>query len=98
MTAAEKKLRLLSVTKSPVAGKKWQAKFSDGKHVSFGATGYEDYTQHHDEERKKNYISRHRSSESWTDPQTPGCLSRYILWEMTSMRAAVAAYKRRFSL
>lgn len=28
--------------------KKWKAIFSDGTSTSFGATGYEDYTTHHD--------------------------------------------------
>jgi hypothetical protein len=35
--------------KSTVKGKKFDAFFEDGKKVSFGAQGYEDYTMHHDE-------------------------------------------------
>jgi hypothetical protein len=92
------KLRLLSVTRSQREGKKWVAAFSDGKHIHFGASGYQDYTQHKDPERRKAYIERHRADEDWKDPQTPGCLSRYILWEHTSKEAAVAAFKRRFGL
>jgi hypothetical protein len=92
------KLRLVSVTPSSRPGKKWEAKFSDGKVVHFGATGYEDYTQHKDPARRDQYLTRHRSSEHWNDPQTPGCLSRYILWEKTSKNAAVSAFKKRFDL
>ena len=36
----------------------------DGKKIYFGAVGYEDFTTgHHDEKRKKQYISRHRANE-----------------------------------
>jgi Family of unknown function (DUF5754) len=93
------KLRLVSVTPSFfTSGKKLEAKFSDGKVVHFGATGYEDYTMHKDPERRERYLTRHRDSEHWNDPQTPGCLSRYILWEKTSRSAAVSAFKKRFNL
>ena len=78
---------------------KWVAVFADGKRVSFGAVGYKDYTQHHDKLRRANYLSRHRSSESWNDPRTAGALSRWILWgDSTSLEANLRAFKRRFSL
>jgi hypothetical protein len=34
----------------------YDATFSDGSVVSFGAAGYSDFTQHKDEARKQNYI------------------------------------------
>lgn len=78
---------------------KWVAVFADGKRVPFGAVGYKDYTQHHDKLRRANYLSRHRSSESWNDPKTAGSLSRWILWgDSTSLEANLRAFKRRFSL
>jgi Family of unknown function (DUF5754) len=78
---------------------KWIAEFADGTRVPFGAVGYKDYTQHHDKLRRANYLSRHRSSESWSNPKTAGSLSRWILWgDSTSLQANLQAFKRRFSL
>ena len=78
---------------------KWVAVFADGKRVPFGAVGYQDYTQHHNPLRRANYLSRHRSRESWSNPRTAGSLSRYILWgDSTSLQANLKAFKRRFSL
>ena len=78
---------------------KWVAVFEDGKRVSFGAKGYQDYTQHGDKLRRANYLSRHKTGESWSNPKTAGALSRWILWgDSTSLDANVKAFKRRFSL
>jgi len=91
-------MKLLSIIKSPLSGKKWRAKFSDGSHTDFGASGYEDYTQHKDEDRKKSYVARHRKNENWNDPKSAGALSRWILWNLPSFDASVRDYKRRFGL
>jgi len=71
--------------KSDNKGKKYDAIFTHEKTgkkktVSFGADGYEDFTQHHDKERRANYLSRHKTNEDWNDCDTAGALSRYILW------------------
>jgi hypothetical protein len=83
---------------SPRAGKKWRAEFDDGTHTDFGATGYEDYTQHKDAARKERYLERHRRNENWSDYKSAGALSRWILWNKPSLRASLADYKRRFGL
>ena len=92
--------KLVSVKRSRNPQKKYDAlfKYPDGhtKTVSFGATGYEDYTMHHDKERRRRYIERHSRREPFTDPTKPGTLSRYILWETPTVRSGVSAYKRRF--
>jgi hypothetical protein len=78
---------------------KWIAEFSDGTRVSFGAKGYQDYTQHKDPLRRANYLSRHRTTENWRNPKTAGALSRWILWgDSTSLEANLKAFRRRFSL
>lgn len=80
---------------------KWVGVFTDEtthRRVPFGAKGYEDYTQHKNPLRRANYLSRHRSREDWNDPMTAGALSRWILWESTSLHEAVRKFKRRFSL
>ena len=53
-------MKTVTITRSDRDGKKWKAVFSDGGTIHFGAEGYQDYTQHKDPNRKKNYLSRHR--------------------------------------
>ena len=52
------------------------------KWVHFGAMGYEDYTLHNDDERRKNYLKRSANIRgNWKDdPYSPNNLSRNILW------------------
>jgi hypothetical protein len=89
----------MELIKSPVAGKKWRAVFADGTHTDFGASGYMDYTQHHDKLRRANYLSRHRTNEDWNDYKSAGALSRWLLWgESTDLQTNLRAFRRRFSL
>ena len=78
------------IKKSAKPGKKYDAIFNGTKTISFGASGYEDYTMHHDEKRKQNYIKRH-SNEDWgkSNLESAAFLSRYILWEKPSLRQAI---------
>ena len=62
---------------------KWVVKSChDGeeKIVRYGRRGYEDYTMHHDEKRKQQYIIRHQKRENWNDPNLAGYWSRWLLW------------------
>lgn len=99
-----RKLRLLSIDRSQSRGKKYRALFQDEstgrtRTVHFGATGYEDYTTHRDPERKARYLTRHgRGREDWSNPTTPGSLSRWILWNKPTLEESVRDFKRRFGL
>jgi len=98
---SRKGLKLLSIKRSPKKDKKYMATFSRNgriKKVHFGARGMSDYTKHKDSARKSRYIQRHRKRENWSDPTSPGALSRYILWGKPSFRESVNAYKRKFHL
>ena len=96
------KLKLLRIEKSHDSKHKYQAVFmgKNGreKTVKFGAKGYDDYTTHHDEKRKELYLERHHGRESWSDPQTPGSLSRWILWNKKSVEEGERDFRRRFHL
>jgi len=84
---------------SPLKGKKWRAVFNDGTHTDFGAIGYEDYTTFPAEIREKRktlYLNRHRKNENWNDPKSAGALSRWILWNETTIAESLRDYKRRF--
>ncbi len=68
------------------------------KTIHFGSAGMSDFTKNKDEARKKRYLDRHRKRENWTVPDTAGSLSRWILWNKTSLRASISDYKKRFNL
>lgn len=99
-----KTLKLKSVRPSRKPEKKYDAVFITDKGrekvVSFGAAGMSDYTKHKDKTRRARYLKRHAGmGESWSKPDTPGALSRWILWgPSTSFRESVKTFKRRFRL
>ena len=92
---------LVKITKSSRSDKKMMAIFEDceskrTKTIHFGANGMSDYTIHKDPERKKRYINRHSKKENWNNPVSAGALSRWILWNKTSLRASIQDYKKKF--
>ena len=84
---------------------KMKATFTDAsgdtKTTQFGYKGMSDFTKHKDEGRRSSYLARHGSkgqNQNWKDPTTAGALSRYVLWEKTSLPGAKSAFKKRFNL
>jgi hypothetical protein len=78
---------------------KWKAVFDDGTHTQFGYRGYEDYTQHHDKERRRLYRLRHEKDLATNNPRRPGYLSYYLLWgDSTNLATNLKDYKRRFKM
>jgi hypothetical protein len=97
------KLRLKTIRKSHRKEKKFDAVFlkPDGKEkvVSFGARGMSDYTKHKDKTRKQRYLKRHSGmGEHWNQPDTPGALAKWILWNKPSFNASKRDFIRRFHL
>lgn len=93
----------VKISKSSQDGKKYTAIFYDEnkkkiKTTHFGATGYEDYTTHGDEERKKRYLDRHRNTENWADYKSAGSLSRHLLWAEPTFEASYKKYLSKFKL
>jgi hypothetical protein len=90
------------ISKSDSKGKKMKAEFYERdkriKTTHFGASGMSDYTIHKDPQRKERYLERHRKNENWQDYKTAGSLSRYILWNLPTLSASIADYKKRFNL
>jgi hypothetical protein len=78
-------------------GCKWMAT-AGNRTVHFGASGYEDYTLHKDPDRRRLYIQRHKRREDWTQSGllTAGWLSRWLLWERPTLRAAIAAANKMY--
>jgi hypothetical protein len=95
-------MRFKTLRRSRNPEKKWDAVFEkEGKEkvVSFGAKGYSDFTKHKNVTRKARYIKRHSGmGEHWNKPDTPGALSRWILWNKPSLKGSLRDFKKRFSL
>jgi hypothetical protein len=77
---------------------KWTATFPNGKRVSFGASGYEDYTTHHDAERMNRYLKRHKTTENWNDPYTAGYWARWLLWNKPTLTEAIKDIEKRLKM
>ena len=90
------------IKKSTNLKKKLMAVFTyeDGKTktIHFGAAGMSDYTKNKDPERKKAYLERHKKNENWLKYDSAGALSRWILWDKTSLKDSINSYKKRFNL
>lgn len=102
--------RTVRISKSTRPGKKLMALFSyaDGrkKTVHFGCASCGDYIRWSKvdkslgDRRRRAYIARHgarKSRENWNDLESPGALSRWILWEKRTLPSAIASYERRLS-
>ena len=109
------KIKLLKIIPSRKSGKKYDAYFlldnEKEKVVSFGASGYRDYTLINDKNSKwylpkildrnvtqASYLRRHRSNENWNNPLSPGALSRWILWNKKTLSGSIKHFKNKFKL
>lgn len=95
-------IRFLGITKSDRPEKKYYAEFeSEGRvrRTYFGAAGMKDFTSFSPverEERKRRYLARHKTSENWSNPESAGALSRWILWNKPTVSESLRDYKKRF--
>ena len=98
----EKKKFVKVVISPSQRDKKFKAVLTDAngdtKTLHFGAKGMSDYTIHKDNSRKDRYLARHKKNENWNVPDTPGSLSRWILWNKPNFKDSVKDYKQRFKL
>ena len=91
----------VTITKSKKKDKKFDAniKTKDSeKNISFGASGYSDFTKHKDEKRKDRYISRHKKHENWNKSglDTAGFYSTHLLWNNNSFDKSFKDLKNKF--
>jgi hypothetical protein len=78
--------------------KKFEVITPSGQKIRFGAQAYDDYTTHRDKERLRRYIARHSARESWSNPNTAGFWSRWLLWNKQSIPAAIRDIQARFRI
>mgnify|MGYP003655260330 CR=1 FL=1 len=92
----------VEIKKSSNPKKKFMAIFYDGKKkiktTHFGSNGMSDYTIHKDKTRRQRYLDRHRKRENWNAYMTAGSLSRWILWNLPTLKGSINDYKKRFKL
>ena len=72
----------------------------NGKSVSFGALGYEDFTTSKDEERKRLYLKRHSPRENWgkSGIRTAGFWSRWLLWNKDTINKSINDIEDKFNV
>jgi hypothetical protein len=68
----------MELLKSKAKHKKWAVRWQ-GRLINFGDDRYEDYTQHHDKQRREDYWRRH-SGDGLRDPSKPGFWAARVLW------------------
>ena len=94
-------MKLLSIKPSTAKNKKYTATFlinDKEKVVQFGQKGSSTYIDHKDDKKKDAYIARHKVNENFNNPLSSGSLSRYILWNKTTLSASISDFKKRFNL
>jgi len=85
MDAAAKSLGASDVRRSWRKNKKWAVLYR-GEWIHFGASGYEDYTTHHDPVRRAAYRRRHRAillrdgRPAYTVRSSPAFWAWHLLW------------------
>ena len=87
------------ISKSTNKNKKFDV-FVDGKKISFGAAGYEDFTTHKNEARKQQYIARHAKREDWNKSglKTAGYWSKHLLWNKDTLQKSIDDISRKHNL
>jgi len=84
--------------KSSKTNKKYLIITPDGKNINFGDNRYFDYTQHKDPSRKQLYLNRHKKRENWTNPNTAGFWSRWLLWNKPDIRESIKDIQEKFNI
>jgi hypothetical protein len=96
-------MKLESISRSDKPEKKLKATFIDStgkiKTVHFGSKTSKTFLDTGDIGKRTNYIARHKVNENWNKPDSPGALSRFLLWgDSTNLSSNISQYKKRFGL
>lgn len=77
--------------------KKFYIITNDNKKVYFGDSKYQHFTEGHlDEKRRLNYMSRHKKTENWRNPDSAGFWAFHYLWRFPSYSEAYKNIKNLF--
>ena len=90
-------MKLIKFSRSERKGKKYMMVFED-RTIHFGSDVSQTYTEGASEEKKKNYIKRHRVMEDWNSINA-GSASRFILWgKSRNVETNLKDYLKRFKI
>lgn len=88
----------LYIIKSKRKNKKYDLLDSNQKYIlSFGDNRYSDFTLHHDEKRKTNYLLRHAKTIT-NKILTASFMSANVLWNKTSLSLSINDVNKRFNV
>jgi len=86
------------LSKSSSKTKKYDVITPDDKLIRFGQNNASDFTIHKDEVRKQRYLDRHEANEDWTNLNSAGAWSRWILWNKSTTRSSIKDMEKRFNI
>ena len=86
--------------KSDKPNKKYYIITNDNKKIYFGQASASDFLHHKNEQRKLRYINRHKNNENWNKSgiDTAGFWSRWLLWNLPSIKQSYDDIKKRFNI
>lgn len=96
-------MKLISIEPMTTGKHKYLATFEKPngtfKKTLFGASGYTDFILSGGDTKKRDaYRARHAKDLKTNDPTRAGYLSYWVLWNLPTLKASIADYKRRFNL
>lgn len=68
------------------------------KTIHFGYRGAKTYLEHQDDEKKKNWIARHKVRGTFNEPLSASSLAYHILWNKKTFAESMKHYKTKFNL
>ena len=68
------------------------------KVLRIGSKGYDDYTISNNDIKKNNYIKRHYVNENWSDIESKGFWSRFLLWQEKTIPKSIQYIRDKFGL
>lgn len=92
-------MRFVSLVPSSRPTKKYVITFDSPKRtIHFGSKNSSTYLDHHDKQKRHNYLIRHMINEDW-DSINPGSLSAIILWgKTTDLHANLKYFLDKFNI
>ncbi len=67
------------------------------KTIPFGARNYEDYTKHKDDDRKHNYLQRHKH-DHFNNPLYPSFYSTNLLWNKKTLSESIKDTNKKYNV
>jgi hypothetical protein len=87
------------ISKSENKNNKYKAVIDGKKTVHFDHSSYDDFTTHNDPKRRDNYIARtSKQDHSKQNVASPAWMSRFILWEKSTLKGAVESANKNIKI